>query len=156
MVQIILRVIDIDTGQGIGSALVKGAGQGHGGILGNTYAISFSDYTNNEGRIYVDADFSDNYDISVVITASGYHALTESFTTGGMTGNFYKTFSLTPQSQAAPPGQGSQALFTGTLAGLSDLIAGQSGAMGPEFAIILIAIAIIAIVMLVLILRFSL
>ena len=87
MVQIILRVIDIDTGQGIGSALVKGSGQGHGGILGNTYAISFSDYTNNEGRIYVDADFSDNYDISVVITASGYHALTEAFTTGGMTGN---------------------------------------------------------------------
>ena len=88
MVQMVLRVIDIDTGQGIGSALVKGAGQGHGGILGNTYAISFSDYTNNEGRIYVDADFSDNYDISVVITASGYHALTESFTTGGMTGKF--------------------------------------------------------------------
>ena len=155
MVQIILRVIDIDTGQGIGSALVKGSGQGHGGILGNTYAISFSDYTNNEGRIYVDADFSDNYDISVVITASGYHALTEAFTTGGMTGNFYKTFSLTPHSQAAPPGQGSQALFTGTLAGLSDLIAGQSGAMGPEFAIILIAIAIIAIAIVIIILRFG-
>ena len=155
MVQMVLRVIDIDTGQGIGSAFVKGAGQGHGGIVGNTYAISFSDYTANNGQIVVDANYSDNYDISVVITASGYHTLTESFTTGGMFGNFTKTFSLTPSKQAAPPGQGSTALFTGALAGLSDLIAGQSGAMGTEFAIILIALAIIAIAIVIIILRFG-
>ena len=155
MVSIILKVIDIDTGQGIGSALVKGAGQGHGGIVGNTYAISFDDYTANNGQIVVDADYSDNYDISVVITASGYHALTESFTTGGMFGNFSKTFSLTPSKQAAPPGQGLSALFSGAFAQLSDLIAGQSGAMGTEFAIILIALAIIAIAIVIIILRFA-
>ena len=155
MVSIILKVIDIDTGQGIGSALVKGAGQGHGGIVGNTYPISFDDYTANNGQIVVDANYSDNYDISVVITASGYHALTESFTTGGMFGNFSKTFSLTPSKQAAPPGQGSTALFSGALAQLSDLIAGQSGAMGTEFAIILIALAIIAIAIVVIIVRFA-
>ena len=72
-----------------------------------------------------------------------------------MFGNFTKTFSLTPSKQAAPPGQGSTALFTGALAGLSDLIAGQSGAMGTDFAIILIALAIIAIAIVIIILRFG-
>ena len=45
--------------------------------------------------------------------------------------------------------------FTGALAGLSDLIAGQSGAMGTDFAIILIALAIIAIAIVIIILRFG-
>ena len=155
MVQLVLRFIDIESQRGISSVDVTGKGQGHGGILGNTYPISFDDYTNSTGYIHVDASYLDNYDVSIVAVASGYHALTETFTTGGLTGNYNQTFSLTPNNQAAPPGQGGLAQLTGYFDQLNNYIAGSAGAMGTSFDIIFIALAIIAIAIIIVVLRFG-
>ena len=155
MVQLVLRVIDIESQRGIASAEVTGKGQGHGGLIGNTYSISFVDYTDSSGYIHVDASYLDNYDVSIVVTATGYHSLTETFTTGGLTGNYNQTFSLTPSNKSAPPGQGAGAELTGFFNQISNQLAGQAGAMGTSFDIIFVAIAIIAIAVIVVVLRFG-
>lgn len=148
MAQLVVTARDIKTGSGIANAEVKVTGQGHGyDPFSPTYNVAWTNYTNSSGQCFFTLNLLDSYNITIDITAGGYYSASSTVSTGSITGNFYKTISLTPVSSGGPPpGQGLGASIAQFFAELGNLTAtAHAGGIMFEIGLGIVAVIIVAI-----------
>lgn len=144
-----LNIYVQDTNQKpIAQAEVQGTGTGTDPV-GLTGPLDFTKYTSSAGQISVGLVYLDSYNISVIVSAAGYYALSGTVQTGAITGDYNQTFTLTPVSITTPPppGQGPLAYIENFFASI--LSSWQSMASSGNSIMTVIVIVVIAIAVIV-------
>ena len=132
----------------IPQAEVQGTGTGIDPI-GLSGPFDFTKYTSSTGEISVGLTYLDTYNISVIVSATGYYAQNGTVQTGAITGDYNQTFTLTPISISAPPppGQGLLAYIENFFASISN--SWQSSASSGNTMMTVIVVVVIAIVIII-------
>ena len=146
MANLIIHVLDT-AGNPISQAEVQGTGTGTDPI-GISGPLDFTKYTSSTGQITVGLVYLDTYNVSVLISAAGYNALSGTVQTGAITGDYNQTFTLTPLSvNLPPPGQGAPAYVSGFFAEIENWF--QSASSSGNAIMTVIVIVVIAIVLII-------